>query len=111
MNSVGPADVGHFGEQRRVVHDQSLDCRDVGNALATIRDADVWWAPKYCLIFLVFNCARSLGARMATWDQINFETATCMKTGTEHLNQSQGGMCICRVLGIGAGVSRECFGS
>ncbi len=27
-----------------------------------------------------------------------------------HLNQSQGGMCICRVLGIGAGVSRECFG-
>ena len=85
MNSVGPAVVGHFGEQRRVVHDQSLDCRDVGNALATIRDADVWWAPKYCLIFLVFNCARSLGARMATWDQINFETATCMKTGTEHL--------------------------
>ena len=28
----------------------------------------------------------------------------------EVLNQSQGGMCICRVLGIGAGVSRECFG-
>ena len=27
-----------------------------------------------------------------------------------YLNQSQGGMCICRVLGIGAGVSRECFG-
>ena len=26
------------------------------------------------------------------------------------LNQSQGGMCICRVLGIGAGVSQECFG-
>ena len=26
------------------------------------------------------------------------------------LNQSQGGMCIYRVLGIGAGVSRECFG-
>ena len=28
----------------------------------------------------------------------------------DELNQSQGGMCICRVLGIGAGVSRECFG-
>ena len=26
------------------------------------------------------------------------------------LNQGQGGMCICRVLGIGAGVSQECFG-
>ena len=29
---------------------------------------------------------------------------------TVHLNQSQGGKCICWVLGIGAGVSRECFG-
>ena len=29
---------------------------------------------------------------------------------TATLNQSQGGKCICRVLGIGAGVSRECFG-
>ena len=26
------------------------------------------------------------------------------------LNQSQGGMCICRMMGIGSGVSRECFG-
>ena len=31
-------------------------------------------------------------------------------TSSKQLNQSQGGMCICRVLGIGAGVSRECFG-
>ena len=29
---------------------------------------------------------------------------------TADLNQSQGGMCIYRVLGIGAGVSQECFG-
>ena len=90
MNSVGPAVVGHFGNQRRLVHDQSLNCRDVGNALATIRDADVWWAMKYCLMFLVFTCVRSVEARMATWDQINFETATWtipatrMKTGIEH---------------------------
>ena len=26
------------------------------------------------------------------------------------LNQSQGGMCICRVMGIGSGVLQECFG-
>ena len=90
MSSVGPADVGHFGNQRRVVHDQSLNCRDVGNALAIIRDADVWWATKYCLLFIALTCVRSEVARMATWDQINFETATwmipatCMKTGTEH---------------------------
>ena len=90
MNSVGPAGAGHLGNQRRVVHDQVLNCRDVGNALAAIRDADVWWAPKYCLMFLVFTCARSVEARMATWDQINFETAawtipaTLMKNGIEH---------------------------
>ena len=34
----------------------------------------------------------------------------CELAVAEGLNQSQGGMCICRVLGIGAGVSRECFG-
>ena len=36
-----------------------------------------------------------------------FYTPRCV---VKLLNQSQGGMCICRVLGIGAGVSRECFG-
>ena len=36
---------------------------------------------------------------------------TVLKTITiAGLNQSQGGMCICWVLGIGAGISRECFG-
>ena len=90
MNSVGPAVVGHFGNQRRLVRHQFLDCRDVGNALATIRDADVWWAVKCCLMFMAFTCVRSNEARMATWDEINFETATWtipatrMKTGTEH---------------------------
>ena len=33
-----------------------------------------------------------------------------VKVMAHNLNQSQGGMCICRVLGIGAGVSPECFG-
>ena len=90
MNPAGPAVVGHFGNQRRLVRHQFLDCRDVGNALATMRDADVWWEVKCCLMFMVFTCVRSNEARMATWDEINFETATWtipatrMKTGTEH---------------------------
>ena len=37
-------------------------------------------------------------------------SVSCGFTLRNSLNQSQGGMCICRVLGIGAGVSRECFG-
>ena len=40
-------------------------------------------------------------------DPVVFQTAV---SDERVLNQSQGGMCICRVLGIGAGVSRECFG-
>ena len=47
-----------------------------------------------------FNCNRA--------DELYMQ-ARAMITAAD-LNQSQGGMCICRVLGIGAGVSRECFG-
>ena len=39
MNSAGPAVVGHFGDQPRLVRGQFLYCHDVGNALASIRDA------------------------------------------------------------------------
>ena len=37
-------------------------------------------------------------------------TARMPLASAANLNQSQGGMCICRVMGIGSGVSRECFG-
>ena len=47
-----------------------------------------------------FNCNRA--------DELYMQ-ARAMITAAD-LNQSQGGMCICRVLGIGAGVARECFG-
>ena len=90
MNSVGPAVVGHFGNQRRLVRGQFLYCRDVGNALATIRDADVWWAVKCCLMFMVFTCVRSNEARGATWDEVDLDKAEWMipairmKNGVRH---------------------------
>ena len=47
--------------------------------------------------------------RDLTWRRRELTTLKFLVDGGV-LNQSQGGMCICRVLGIGAGVSRECFG-
>ena len=70
--------VGHFGDQPRLVRGQFLYCHDVGNALASIRDADVWWAVKYCLMFMVFTCVRSNEARGATWDEVDLDKAEWM---------------------------------
>ena len=53
-------------------------------------------------------------ARLAAWpsatQQVESQQGTAEPPPPMDLNQSQGGMCFCRVLGIGAGVSRECFG-
>ena len=90
MNSVGPAVVGHFGDQPRLVRGQFLYCHDVRNALASIRDADVWWAVKCCLIFMAFTCVRSNEARGATWDEVDLDKAEWtipairMKNGVRH---------------------------
>ena len=90
MNPAGSENTRSLGKPKGTIHLPSLDHRDVGGALAAIRDADVWWAVKACLIFLVLTCVRSREAREATWEEIDFETATWtipatrMKTGIEH---------------------------
>ena len=90
MHPEGSENTRNLGKQNRTVDLRSLDHRDVGGALAAIRDVDVWWAVKACLIFLVLTCVRSREAREATWDEVDFETATWtipatrMKTGIEH---------------------------
>ena len=76
--------------QRRSVSQLSLDYPLLGSALALVRDADAWWAEKYCLLFLAFTCVRSGEARMANWDEIHLEESTWtipashMKTDLEH---------------------------
>ena len=62
--------------QRRSRHHQSLDYTELGSALATVRDANTWWAEKYCLLFIVFTGVRSGEARKATWDEIDLDKAT-----------------------------------
>ena len=90
MNPEGSENTRNLGKQNRTVDLRSLDHREVGRNLAVIRDADVWWAAKSCLIFLALTCVRSGEAREATWEEIDFETATWtipatrMKVGIEH---------------------------
>ena len=67
-----------------------LDYPLLGSALAKVRDADAWWAEKFCLLFIAFTCARSGEARLANWDEIDLDGSTWtipashMKTDLEH---------------------------
>ena len=65
-----------LGRQPLPVHHKSLNYRQLGKALATVRDSDTWWAAKYCLILIAFTCVRSSEARLATWAEIDWDTAT-----------------------------------
>ena len=75
-NPARPSVTKSLGKQAPVTHHQSLDPAEIGRALAAIRDADVWWATKYCLIFIAFTGVRSGEARRATWAEIDLDTDT-----------------------------------
>ena len=65
-----------LGKQPLGNHRASLPSNEVGSALALIRDADVWWGARYCLVFAAFTGVRSGEARMAIWDEIDWEYLT-----------------------------------
>ena len=79
-----------LGKKSPSIRSKSLGYPLLGDALATIRDSDVWWATRYCLLLLAFTGLRSGEARKATWDEIDFETsiwkvpADRMKARIEH---------------------------
>ena len=75
-NPARPSVTQSLGKQAPVTHHQSLDPAELGRALAAIRDADVWWAAKYALLFVVFTGVRSGEARRATWAEIDLDTDT-----------------------------------
>ena len=85
-NPATPATVKELGKQPPGSHHPSLPEDQLGSALAKIRDADVWWAEKYCLIFLAFTGVRSGEARKATWEQINLDSATWTIPGSRMKN-------------------------
>ena len=57
-------------------HHRFLRYTELGSALAMVRDADIWWAVKSCLLFIAFTGVRSSEARGATWDEIDLHRAT-----------------------------------
>ena len=79
-----------LGKQPLPVHHKSLNYRQLGAALAQVRDADTWWGAKYCLIFIALTCVRSGEAREATWEEIDWSHSTWtipasrMKKDIEH---------------------------
>ena len=79
-----------LGKKSPSIRSKSLAYPLLGDALATLRDSDTWWATRYCLLLLAFTGLRSGEARKATWDEIDFETsiwkvpADRMKARIEH---------------------------
>ena len=76
------------GSVRR--HQRALPFRDVGAALARVRTSDAYRPAVLAFEFLVLTACRSSEVRFATWDEIDFVSATWtiparrMKARREH---------------------------
>ncbi|MYB44000.1 MAG: tyrosine-type recombinase/integrase [Acidimicrobiia bacterium] len=57
-------------------HMRSVPHSQVSEALATIRATGAWGATVYCFEFLTLCAVRSGEARLATWDEIDLDSAT-----------------------------------
>ena len=86
INPAIPSTTKELGKQPLGSHHSSLPPAQLGSALALIRDADTWWAVKYCLIFVAFTGVRSGEARESTWNEINLDDATWTIPGARMKN-------------------------
>ena len=90
-NPAGEAIDGALPSMPKVrAHLRALPYQEVGSALETVDASQTSPASKRCLKFLILTAARSGEARGATWDEIEFDSATWtipgsrMKAGEEH---------------------------
>ena len=65
-----------FGKQPKSEHHRKAPYEDLGGYLAQIRDSPFWWAAKCCLIFIALTEDRSGEARMAVWDDVDWDKET-----------------------------------
>ena len=71
-------------------HHRALPHPGVANAIAAIQASDAYPATKLCFEFIVLTACRSGEVRLATWNEINLDTATWtipaerMKAKREH---------------------------
>lgn len=71
---AGPEIARLLGRAQPEVHHESLPHGQLGAALATVRDSDLWWSEKCAILFLAITAVRSGDVRGATWDQIDLES-------------------------------------
>ena len=71
-------------------HFKALPHAEVASALAKVRNSRAWTGTKLAIHFMVYTATRPGETRLATWDEIDFETSTWtipgqrMKGGREH---------------------------
>ncbi len=74
----------------RQQHFNALPHAEVGGALAKVRNSKAWTGTKLAIEFMVLTASRPGETRLATWDEIDFESATWripasrMKGGRKH---------------------------
>ena len=71
-------------------HHKALSCAQVGAAIKTVEATDAWELTKACFTFMVLTATRSGESRLATWGEIDLDSATWtipagrMKKDREH---------------------------
>ena len=85
--AIAPAIPRHRGPRQ---HYRALHYSDVAGAIQTVRESRAWPTTKLCFEFLVLTATRSGEARLAQWEEIDFDSATWtipaerMKAGRLH---------------------------
>ena len=75
-NPAPPDITNVFGRPSPAVHHRTMLYKDLGEALAKVRDAEnIWWANRLALIFLALTGVRSKNVRLATWAEIDIPNA------------------------------------
>ena len=72
-NALGAALPRHNGRKQ---HFRSLPHDEVARALAKVRDSRAWHGTKLAIEFMVLTATRPGETRLATWTEIDFDTAT-----------------------------------
>ena len=86
-DAIGAALPKHNG---RKMHYGALPHAEVSRAIIQVRDGGSWAGIKLAFEFLVLTAARTAEVRLATWDEIDLESATWtvpasrMKAGRQH---------------------------
>ena len=77
-------------QNQRVTHFKSLPFSELGRAIRQVRATEAWLGTKLCFEFLALTASRSGEARLARWDEFEFDglvwtiPGSRMKAGLEH---------------------------